>query len=445
MFYIFNLFDFLGYAFTLNDAVLLVIYGYVLFQFIIKKRNFRYFDKNIFYILTGFLLSYVFSIIGILQWGGNESIFQYFKTLSHFAFVIFYAYVTLSVEIELNAFFYAIRTLLYFSIFVNIYAIYQLFARIFGLPFAYIDINNVSFLSRDYGREIGEMNQIVLAFENFYRATSIFSEPSGLALFNIWMLIFLLIPYFSKTRSFIEKNSLRILIGVLSSIGLLLTFSLSGLSLITLVLLIVIITEKFSIKQFILPISITIIIIFSADLFLKDYTKISILDLFSQRVTGLIGGDKAGSGMTTGESAPKRINSMVNALNLFEESPIVGIGVGNTYNHPLSTERFADSSFFQVLSETGIIGTFFYILIFVHSFRISLLLRKYRYKFSEKFPKVSTMQSLALPWIIMLAFHNLFLGNFVGSTSFWMSLGYIFATYHSTMRLLPEISNINKN
>jgi O-antigen ligase len=251
------------------------------------------------------------------------------------------------------------------------------------------------------------------------------------------------VPFFSKTKQFISKKSIQIFIGILSIITLLITFSLSGLILIGLLLISIIILEKISIKRFLMPIMILVVVLISSDMFLKNYTQISILDLFSQRVSGLLFTQKTGMGMTTGESAPQRVSSIINAWNLFIESPIVGIGVGNTYYHPKSEQRYADSSFFHVLSETGIIGLFFFVLLFVNIFRISIFLRKYRYRFIKKFPELSTMQSYILYWVIISAFQHVFLGNAVGNAGFWISLGLIFGTYNSTMRELVENKETN--
>jgi O-antigen ligase len=305
----------------------------------------------------------------------------------------------------------------------------------FGLPFAFISISNVGFLTREFGTEVGQMDQIVLTFQNFYRATSIFSEPSSFAAFNIWNLIFVLFPFFTKSKQFISNNFLRTFIIILSLISLLISFSLSGLLMLTVIVSTLIFVEKVPIKKFILTFVISGIAIISADTFLTSYTKISIINLFSQRIEGLVIKNKSGVGMTEGESAPKRLNSMKNSMNLFVASPVFGIGAGNTYYHPISEERFADSSFFHILGETGIIGTFFFIVLLYYLLKISIFLRKYRLKYDDNKTALSTMQSIVLPYTLVFITLNLLLGNIVGGPNFWLYISIVLVTYRNTVHL----------
>jgi O-antigen ligase len=139
--------------------------------------------------------------------------------------------------------------------------------------------------------------------------------------------------------------------------------------------------------------------------------------------------------MTEGESAPKRLNSMKNSMNLFVASPVFGIGAGNTYYHPISEERFADSSFFHILGETGIIGTFFFIVLLYYLLKISIFLRKYRLKYDDNKTALSTMQSIVLPYTLVFITLNLLLGNIVGGPNFWLYISIVLVTYRNTVLL----------
>lgn len=427
-----QIFDFAGYGFAFIDAITLLIYLSIGYQFIFQKRSFAVPDKKLIWSLFGLIFAYIFSLIGILTWGGEQAIMQFFKTISHFIFVISIAIFALTCDIDIKAYFKAIQVLLYLSIIINLYAVYQLFARMFGLPWAYVEISNVGFLSRDYGTEVGEMKQIVLTFQNFYRATSIFSEPSSLALFNIWMLLFLLIPVFTNTKPFIKKNGMKIFIGILSIISLLLTFSLTGLAMLAVMVLIFIFLEKVHIRKYLVTFFISVIILSGADYFLKDYTQLSILELFGNRVAGIFFKSQVSTGLIEGESAPQRIKTINNAWNLFLESPIFGIGAGNTYNYPGSEARFADSSLFHIMSETGLVGLFFFGMMILYSFKVVIYLRKYRYRTLETNPELSTMQSIVMPLLILMVFQNLILANLIGIASFWLYYSIILATYRAS-------------
>lgn len=434
LFYVFQIFNFAGFSFSMTEIMISVLILTTSYQFIFLGRKFSIPDKKIVMSIIGLIVAMLLSLIGLFGWGGYLAVNQFIKTMSHFLFVVSVGFILLGTDIKVNTFYYALRLILVMSILINLYAIYQLFARMFGLPWAYVDISNAGYLTRDYGVEVGKMNQIVLSFENFYRATSIFSEPSALAWFNITNLIYVIIPYITKTKPFIPNKPLNIIITILSIISLFLTFSLTGLVLGTLFLLLILIFEKVSYKKLAVSILVVIVVIIGSDNYLKDFTQISIVDLFTQRVTGLISQKKSASVMTMGESAPQRVGSFVNAWHLFLTSPIFGIGTGNTYRHPLSTVKFSDSTFFHVLAETGLVGMFFYLCILYYTLKMAIFLRKYRFKYGEITPELSTMQVVIFPFIILVIFTNTFMGNLIGNFTFWMQFGIVFAVYRATLR-----------
>ncbi|HZV12553.1 MAG TPA: hypothetical protein VFA55_05015, partial [Candidatus Kapabacteria bacterium] len=60
-----------------------------------------------------------------------------------------------------------LRIQILFGVAICLFGVYQIFARLYNLPFAWIEMSNVVYSQGD---------QISLRFANFYRATSIFSE-----------------------------------------------------------------------------------------------------------------------------------------------------------------------------------------------------------------------------------------------------------------------------
>jgi O-antigen ligase len=441
-FVLFQLFAVAGYGFTFTDLMLVIIYSGVLYQFFVKKRKFSFPDFQIIFPIIGLFVAIVLSGFGIFTWGNSNSFIQFFKTFLHFTFISFWGFVLLGAETKTDAYFKMIRVILYSSLVINIYAIYQLFARIYDLPLSYIPITNQQFLNRGFATEYGEISQIVLKFENFYRATSVFSEPSALAFFNVTNLIFIIVPNVMKLKPFVETKWAYNLIRIFVIISLFLTFSMTGLSLIVVFFIALIILTKIKFGKVIVNITFFIILLLFSDLILSNFTKISVLDLFYQRVVGLVVHNKANN-MVVGESAPERISSFNNAITLFQESPIFGIGIGNTYNHPKSNARFAQSAFFSFLSETGIVGIFFLFILYFNLIRAGLFLKMNVEKFRYKDEKLASVQSLGIYIAVILVFGTMFISNTIITASFWLLLGVILSAYKATKTsLINESQNI---
>ena len=441
---IFQLFSIMGYGVTFVDFFLGILYFIIIKQFIFDRRKFIIVDRKVAFSILLIIFAVVFSGVGLLFWASRESYIQFLKTLSHFIFVAIYGLVALSVEINYKTIFNILKMYLYSSIFINLYSIYQLIARINGLPFAYIDITNISFQTRDFDREVGEYTQVVLNFENFYRATSIFSEPSALAWFNIYCLIIILIPLLTHNKLIIKQKWLLFVILGLTVVSLFLTFSLSGLVMIAFLVLMIVIIEKITLLR-LFTMSLAIIVLLTVtDMIQMNFTEVSVSDLFYTRITGLLSDQTRGNKMTEGESAPDRLESFKNAFNMFVDYPLTGIGSGNTYYYPKSTKRFTHSSFFHMLGENGIIGAFAFLLLTFYFLKIIKYLNKYRYLFVEKIPELATLQSFAIYLTLILFFSNFFIGGAIGNYGFWLEAGLIIIIYRQTVKEV-ELNNNQKN
>ncbi len=441
---IFQVFSFMGYGVTFVDFFLAILYFIIIKQFVFDKRKFIIVERGVAIPILLVIFAVVFSGVGLLFWAGRESYIQYLKTLTHFLFVAFYGLVALSVEINYKTIFNILKMYLYSSILINLYSIYQLIARINGLPFAYIDITNISFQTRDFDREVGEYTQVVLNFENFYRATSIFSEPSALAWFNIYCLIIILIPLFTHNKLIINQKWLLYFMLGLTVVSLFLTFSLSGLLMISFFVLTIVIIEKIKLLR-LFSVTLAIVVLLTiTDLIQMNFTEISVSELFYTRITGLLSDQTRGNKMTTGESAPDRLESFENATNMFMDYPITGIGSGNTYYYPKSTKRFTHSSFFHLLGETGIIGASAFLLLTYYFMRIALYLHKYRYQFIESSPELATLQSFAIYLTLIVFFSNFFIGGAIGNYGFWLEAGLIIIIYRQTIIEVEKLKGNNK-
>jgi len=213
-----------------------------------------------------------------------------------------------------------------------------------------------------------EVPQISLRFENFFRATSIFSEPSALAAFNALILVFLIVPYIQNFQPFLKSKFLTITSLIFSISGLFLAFSLTGLSSFGLIILAIIIFEKFkNLGLFVKIFFVLAIFLVIADQIVSAYAGISVLELFYKRVGGVINYIMTNQlSAIEGESFSGRSDNVWAMFNIYIHNPIFGTGMGLTSASPFSEGwLFADITIMAVLAETGTIGFFAYFGFFV--------------------------------------------------------------------------------
>jgi len=126
-------------------------------------------------------------------------------------------------------------------------------------------------------------------------------------------------------------------------------------------------------------------------------------------------------------------------LNYSLHSPIVGIGLGNTYYHPLSHIRFVDSSIFGVLAEMGILGLIVFLALLFTIAKIALLLRKREIINNVHNDQLNTVQSLVVYTWIMIIYAASALASIHGNAALWMPMVMVIATYRSVLK------NLNQN
>ena len=434
---LFQAFAIAGYGVLYNDLIIAIMILIVLFQVIVEKRKFHFQNNAITTFLFLSILAALISGIGLIFWGGSEEIAQFFKSFIHYSYYIIFALLFTIAEVDDDAFYNTIKIVLIVAFFVNIFGVYQIFARLYNLPLAWIDITNISFEQRGMREIEGETEQLALRFGNFYRATSIFSEPSGLAFYNVFNLVYIVVPFIRGSRPFIKNPVINLLVFISVIIGLLTPFSLGGLSVVLLFLFLLIIIEKVKVKRFIFPALLLIGVILIFDNYFYQQTQTSIISLFNERVSGLLS-TKTGVAPIFGESTPGRLNSFKNAYQIFETSPLVGIGLGNTYYHPLSHIRFADSTFFGILAEMGLFGICVFLGLIFFGIRNSMFLRKSEILENTYNDKLNTVQSIMVYSWIMISFDALVLAGIHGTPALWMPLAMLIATYKSTLKNLHQ-------
>ena len=331
----------------------------------------------LFYLL--FLTATFISGLYPLLSGEKIMIMQYFKTSLHFHFTFMLAAVLILYKFENDTWNKFIKVWLILSIGFNVFGVYQIIARAFDLPFAWINLSNASFFSRNQNAG-DEFTQLSLRFEGFFRATSFFSEPSAFGAYNALTLVFALIPKFKGFKPFLKSNGLNNIIIILCIIGVFLAFSLTGVTVVAVILFTVLINEKINVFiRIIKVLPFIIILILIANMVVENYAGISILELFGKRFGSLGNLLAGGSGFShgiEGESVTESGENFAALFNIWQSSPFIGVGLGLTYLSPYANGwAFSDTSIMAVMAELGLVGTIPYIGCFLSmyflGFRIS--------------------------------------------------------------------------
>ncbi len=346
------LFYFSNYGVTTLDLNVLICYNLLLFAFFVYKKpleiSINYPNILFFSLIIWTTIPIILPLIG----GKNNEIIQAIKSLSHFYYVVFFNVLIYINYIKPKTYISIIKLLIWLFLILNLYGIYQLFARAFDLPFAWVSYTNRALLSRY--EVIGDVYQAATSYGSFFRATSIFTEPSALASWNVYLFLFLAIPWIQYREGFIKNNKLLIFFVIINLITLFLTYSLTGLAGFLAMFVLVFLIEKYHSYKFLFSIGIIAIIsVLLTNLFLTDVLNIDLLKLFSYRVENIfsLGQDEMG-----GESFSGRLENAISTIKIWQTSPLIGIGLGLTGYQKEFVSLFSDSTILSVLAETGIIG-----------------------------------------------------------------------------------------
>lgn len=363
-------------------------------------------------------LTCLFSAITPLFTLNEKELLQFLKTFSHFLYLYFFLFLALSFKIDSKTIFQAIKIYLITAILCNLYGIYQLVARALDLPFGWVELNHLSLVSRS-DEDVSNFKQLALKFKDFYRATSIFSEPSSFVQFNLIGLCFIAIPYITKTKKVFESNFYTILSFVLIVINLFITFSLTAVLGITLLVSTSVILEKKQMLKLYFKIFLfVIILLLISDYFISDLVGISILELIFDRIIGVF---SFLTGMNTdslveGESLTWRIAVILESLNVWFKNPITGVGLGLFFENS-NLAGFSDNSFLSILSEAGPIAALSYLLLFVSLFYHTI---KIRITNNFELDDIQNTINNTAPYLLVILFEV----NFITSNS-WLGVSFI--------------------
>ena len=436
-----QLFSVAGYGMKITDFAIIIILLIFFKQLIFDSKKFDLQKNPVFFLLI--VQVTLITISGLYPFfvGDGKMIFQFFKSSIHFYYYVIFALIFFLDPPETKTINHYVRIYLILFIFINIFGAYQLFARVYGLPFAFIEFTNISLIA--HGLEGGAddtVAQLSLSFENFYRATSIFTEPSALAGFNIVNLIYLLIPRILRIEPFIKNRALSNTMFICSIIGLFLTFSLSGLFNIALILAILLFLYWRQTYKYVIPtILIGAVIIGVSDMLVNKYFEISVVKLFVDRITAIISFGQ-GTELMAGESFLKRFDTIIQSFEIWLKSPVIGVGLGQTSAFVNETGYlFFDSSFAALLAETGIFSLLTYFVLASYcSYRAMKHLRD---KALLSLADDNLKRLIAIQFFLILTlFVNSFITtNAVISENFWMSFGFFLAIEHHIGKIKKDL------
>jgi hypothetical protein len=360
------------YGFTLIDLFTIVFYLIILKKLLWDGERLHFsFHYGLLFLFL-FVLAVILSSINPIITGNKDQIVQYLKTSAHFIFVMLFTLVFALYPVKTTIWVKVIQLWLILSILINVFAAYQITARAFDLPFAWLEMSNLSLSARGEVAKT-DISQLSLQFGSFFRATSIFFEPSGLAAFNTFIISFIVAPYFRGAKPFFKSKALTLIILILSLIAMLLTFSMTGLFGVFLILLSTQIF-KFSKRIFyaIPAVILSVVILIAADTVVEKNFGVSVFDLFGTRFKGILN-QKSTEGMA-GESFFTRKNTIIGTLETWQEYPVTGIGLG-TLQYANKGMVYSDNGAGSLLAETGSIGfiTFSGMIVafFIYSYRIN--------------------------------------------------------------------------
>ncbi len=358
---------------------------------------------------------------------------QFFKSCVHFIFLLLFPALMVFYPVKPATWTAVVRIWLIIGIIINSYAVYQIFARAYDLPLAWIDYTNISIVSRN-AELIEDYRQLALRFEDFYRATSIFSEPSALAVFNQYMLVFMAVPYAQNRKMFFESRILNVVMVITTILGMFFAFSLTGvLGAFVIISLIVFIEFNKRVLKILSFVGIALIFIVIADLIVEPYINISVRELFTKRISGIYSRSSGRGEDIDGESFFGRASNAGVSVSVAMVNPVTGVGIGN-FGNITNDESVGFSEFtaLNAFAETGMIGGVSYVLYFAFLFFTtgSYLYRKK--KLSGLAESDQRLAGITFYIIIIQIIINFITGNNFISHWSWLPLAMIHSIINST-------------
>jgi O-antigen ligase len=365
------------------------------------------------FLIFMFFVVFISGITPLIE-GRGDWIAQYFKTSIHFYFLAGMAIITAIYPVEMKTWKSIMKFWVVLALILNIFAIYQIIARATDLPLAWIEFNNVSFARGSTEGPADEIRQLSLHYGNFYRATSIFSEPSALGAFNSYILAFLLVPFVFNLKHYIKSKTLIVTTMIFTALGTFFTFSLTAiLGAFSIMGGFLIMRKIQHLTRFLVILVSFFVIIILADSLFAENMGISVVELFTKRIEGILNISRGDDKMVVGESFNVRRLSAKKALEVWKAYPILGIGAGLSYKNKINDLEFSDFTVFSILAEYGIVGLIAFLVFFTSLMMIAYRLARMKYD-SKKYDDDERLM-MHIPFFIMIV---LFIINFISGNPF---------------------------
>lgn len=371
------------------------------------------------------------SCIAPLFAADTEQVRQTIKTFAHFSFIWFFFMMLVCIRPDPDVWRRAMRWYAAATLIIVPYGLYQLPARAFDLPLAWLSVTNVSFKAKmDQSLEIG---QLALQFANFFRVTSIFSEPSGLAAYVGIILAIVLVPVVRKGHGVFRRSWVSSAAIIMCVLALLTAFSLTGIMLAGVVLLLIGILHTRKITgRMVGYVAIGAVVVVIADQIINAYFEVSVLQLFAMRIESIVSGKALAkeAGSLVGESLTQRTGDYEASYIVWMESPFLGVGPGNfafsQYGRAYS-QPYPSTLYGSLLAEQGALGlglvVAFFTVLFVVSLRLYLDWNK-RTDLHDTYPAVDAMASIA-PFLAAIIMFVSFTGNMFVHAFLWMEIALV--------------------
>jgi hypothetical protein len=300
----------------------------------------------IFYVFAVFL-----STVAILN---RSPIFvdEFSKSILQLIFCVFLFFAVSQVKVRIPWINNLLKAMIYLSVGVALFGIYQLPARYFGLPGGEI---------RLYNPGLSGESQPINVY-NVGRASSLFSEPSFFGHYLVGMLAMTITAALHRPNLFGKSWKLWLIIFIQIT-GLALSLSVGSFVTLAELLTIMLIVEKGRFRGRLITWLFSIFIIGTAALMtIQIFTEFHAVEFLVTRIGGIIGflqGNTAN--ILPGESLPQRIQVNQVGYRIWMDYPIIGVGFGcYTVLSPLYGETmrggWAGNTLINTLAETGIVG-----------------------------------------------------------------------------------------
>jgi O-antigen ligase len=356
-------------------AVGLAIITYSLIKF--SRRGVRKLDSTSYFVLLFFTICTISSVSLLNE--TKDAWNKFFTMYPNLAFQVIVFLSIVNLRLSLNNIITVMNVWLILAVFISMYAIYQVPARLFGLPYDNIMYGDVLVHSLPESKAFSRM-----------RANSIFAEPDDLGSYLVPALIWGMAMINYKIEGILpgKYRSIHILYVLIVGAGLMLTFSqasyivIGALSVFSLFIYTQSFTYGWSLKLLI-P---TVIIVLT----ILSFVSTDYIDWFANRIyaTFQLRVNSAGS-------LGSRINSWANIIQTWVQSPITGAGFGVYASSDVARQFNINTMFGHILASTGLMGLSVFIGVWVNN-----IILMYKRVIKHRYTKYSVV-GLAVLFVII--------------------------------------------